>query len=448
MTSPFIRQAFAAACALLLPLAACAQVSPQTLDAQVSALAPQLDATYMKLHQMPELSQHEAKTSAFLADELRKLGYQVTDHVGTYEDGSKALGIVAVMKNGAGPTVLIRTDMDALPVTEATGLPYASKVRARNPLDQDVGVMHACGHDMHMTVFLGVAHELVENKAKWHGTVLLVGQPAEEVIAGARAMMHDSLYKRFPRPDYILAEHDTSAFPTGSIATRPGPLLASSTSVYVTFHGVGSHGSMPHLSKDPIVMGAEFVMMAQTIVSRQTSAQSPAVLTVGTFHAGTKNNIIPDDATLGLALRSYDSKVTQNMVAAIRRTANGIATAYGVAPDHMPTITIPEQTEATINDGPLAARMTGVAVATLGKDRVLSAPPVMGSEDVGFFTDGGRIPLHFFWLGVADPVKLAESQTTGKTVPNYHSALFAPVYKPALKTGVTAMTAMAISLLQ
>jgi amidohydrolase len=434
--------------ALLVPSSICAQVPSQALDKQVEAIAPQLEATYRRLHQAPELSGHEEKTSAFIASELKKLGFEVTDHVGINEDGSKAFGVVGVMKNGNGPTVLIRTDMDGLPVTEATGLPYASKVHAKNPQGQDVGVMQACGHDMHMTVFLGVAHELTENKAKWHGTVVLVGQPAEETITGAKAMMADRMYTRFPRPDVILDEHDSSEYATNTIAMGPGPLLAASTSVYVTFHGVGAHGSAPHLSKDPIVMGAEFVMMAQTIVSRQTPAQSPAVLTVGTFQAGTKNNIIPDDATLGLTLRSYDKQVMENMIAAVRRTANSVAEAYGVAADRMPTITIPEKTDPTVSDPELTARMQKVAVDALGKDRVTKVIPVMGAEDVGFLTDGGKIPMLVFRLGVADPGKLAEAQKTGKPLPNIHSALFAPVYGPAIRTGVTALTSMALNLLQ
>jgi amidohydrolase len=429
-------------------VATSAQLSMVDLKSQVEAQAPGLEKTYLQLHRTPELSRQEAKTSAFLVGELRGLGYEVTDHVGVYPDGAKAFGIVGVLKNGAGPTVLIRTDMDGLPVTEATGLPYASTVKVQNAEHQDVGVMHACGHDVHMTVFLGTAKELVENKTKWHGTVVLVGQPAEEIIAGAKAMLADDFYKRFPKPDFILDEHDGNEYPTGSIGIAPGPLLAASTSVYVTFHGIGSHGSTPQLGKDPIVMAAEFVMMAQTIVSRQTSAQSPAVLTVGTFHAGTKNNIIPDDATLGMTLRSYDAKVTANMVEAIRRTALGVATAYGVAADRMPTITIPEETGPTINDAALEERVKKVAVEALGAEHVLPAISVMGSEDVGFFSLEGKIPFVIFRLGVADPVKLAEVKTTGKPLPNIHSSLFAPVYQPAIRTGVIAMSAMAVSLLQ
>jgi amidohydrolase len=434
--------------ALTSAVSAFAQIPADQLKTQVTTQLPVLEKTYLQLHQAPELSRQETKTSAFLAGELKRLGYTVTDHVGVYPDGQKAFGIVGILKNGTGPTVLIRTDMDALPVAEATGLAYASNVHAQTADHQDVGVMHACGHDLHMTVFLGTATELVENKTKWHGTVILVGQPAEEIILGAKAMLADDFYKRFPKPDFILDEHDANDYPTGTIGMAPGPLLAASTSVYVTFHGVGSHGSTPQLGKDPIVMASEFVMMAQTIVSRQTAAQSPAVLTVGTFHAGTKNNIIPDDATLGLTLRSYDAKVMANMIADVRRTANAVAAAYGVADDRMPTITIPEETGPTINDAALEERMHKVAVATLGADRVLPAVVIMGSEDVGYFSLDGTIPFMIFRLGAADPAKFADAKKTGKPLPGLHSALFAPVYKPAIETGVEAMSAMAASLLQ
>ncbi len=355
---------------------------------------------------------------------------------------------MGVLKNGAGPTVLIRTDMDALPVTEATGLPYASKVRSQNAEHQDVGVMHACGHDLHMTVFLGTARLMAEDKSKWHGTLVLVGQPSEEIIAGAKAMLADGFYKRFPKPDFILDEHDDNAYPTGSIGMAPGPMLSGATSMYVTFHGIGSHGSAPQLGKDPIVMGAEFVMLAQTLVSRQNSAQSPAVVTVGTFHAGTKNNIIPDDAVLGLTLRSYDSAVMARLVEGVKRTANAVAMGYGVAADKMPTITIPEQTPPTISDAALEERMHKVAVEALGADHVLPANAVMGSEDVGNFSLDGKIPFLIYRLGASDPAKLAEAEKTGKPLPSLHSALFAPVYGPAIRTGVTSMTAMAVSLLQ
>jgi amidohydrolase len=430
-----------------LSSAAQTAVTPETLKAHIAQQMPELTATYKQLHQNPELSHHEEHTSAYLAEELRKAGYEVTEHIGKYPDGSKAWGIVGILKNGTGPTVLIRTDMDALPVTEATGLPYASNKRSQNPEHQDVGVMHACGHDIHMTVLLGVARELVANKANWQGTVVLVGQPSEETIDGAKAMLADNFYERFPRPDYILDEHDTNGFATGHVAIGSGPIMASSTSLTVVFHGIGSHGSTPNLGKDPIVMGAEFVMMAQSIVSRQIPAQDPAVLTIGTFHAGTKVNIIPDDATLGLSMRAYSEEVRLKLIDGVRRTANGIATAYGVAPNHMPEIKFGESTVPTINDPTFTERMRKVAIATIGASNVNTAAPVMGSEDVGYFNLDGKIPFMMFNLGAADPDKLANALKTGVPLPNVHSALFAPVYDPTIRTGILVMTAMALDLL-
>jgi hippurate hydrolase len=431
-----------------LPVGAQTGVAPAALKTQIDQQMPELIATYKQLHQHPELSHQEEQTSAYLAGELRKAGYEVTEHVGKYGDGSAALGIVGILKNGAGPVVLIRTDMDALPVTEATGLDYASRVRSQNAEKQDVGVMHACGHDIHMTVLLGVAHELAANKDHWHGTVELVGEPAEETIDGAKAMLADGMYDRFPRPDYILAQHDTNDYEAGHIAIRPGPMLASATSVKVVFHGIGAHGSKPSSGKDPIVMAAEFVMLVQTVVSRQISTLEPAVLTVGTFHAGTKNNIIPDDAVLGLSLRAYSEEVRQKLLDGVKRTANGVATAYGVAPDRMPEVTVFESTVPTINDAALTERVRSAAEKVLGAANVEAATPVMGSEDVGYFSLDGKIPFVFFWLGAADPEKLAASKNTGIPLPGIHSALFAPVFEPTIRTGVSAMTAAALDLLQ
>jgi amidohydrolase len=445
------RMSFAFVCLVgLLPVcsAGAQSLAPDALKAQIDKQMPELTTTYKQLHQHPELSHHEEQTSAFLAGELRKLDYEVTEHIGKYDDGTKAWGIVGILKNGAGPTVLIRTDMDALPVTENTGLEYASHVRAQNPEKQDVGVMHACGHDIHMTVLLGVARELVANKDKWHGTVMLVGQPSEETIDGAKAMLADGFYERFPKPDYVLDQHDSNEYAAGKIALSPGPMLASSTGVKVVFHGVGGHGSAPSRGKDPIVMGAEFVMLAQTIVSRQIAAQDPTVLTVGTFNAGLKNNIIPDDAILGLSMRAYSEEARLKLLDGVKRTANGIATAYGVAPERMPEVTVLESTMATINDAALAERMRKVAVQTLGAANVDPATAIMGSEDVGYFSQDGKIPFVIFYLGAADPAKLAVAKQGGAPLPTPHSTLFAPVYDPAIRTGVTTMTAMAMDLLQ
>lgn len=409
---------------------------------------PALEKTYLMLHQQPELSRQEVKTSAMIADSLRKLGYAVADHVGRYEDGQQAFGVAGVLKNGAGPTVLIRTDMDALPVTEATGVAYASKVRSKTAAGEDVGVMQACGHDIHMSAFLGVAKELAEHRAQWHGTVIMLGQPAEEVIQGAKAMMADGLYKRVPRPDYILGMHDFGNIPSGTVGISAGPMMASSDSITVVFHGVGAHGSQPQNSKDPIFMGAEFVTLLQGVVSRQIAPQSPGVITVGTFHAGTKNNIIPAEATLGLTVRSYDKATLKTLLDGITNTANAVAVAYGLPADKMPTITHPESTEPTLNDSALTERVRNAAVAALGPDKVLPQQAVMGSEDVGFLTDGYTIPMTFFRLGAGDPAKVAEAQKTGKPLPDIHSPLYAPDYKPAIETGVVAMTSVAVSLLQ
>ena len=434
--------------AAVLPLTAQTPAAPSDLAGSAEHQLPALTETYKHLHRNPELSRHEEQTSAFVAGELRKLGYKVSEHVGKYDDGSQAFGVVAVLENGAGPRLLIRTDMDALPVEEKTGLDYASTVKTTNEQGQQVGVMHACGHDLHMTVLLGVAREMAARKGQWHGTLMLIGQPAEEVIQGAAAMLADHLYERFGRPDFVLAEHDTNDVPAGSISLKGGPLLASANTLTVTMRGIGGHGSQPQAGKDPIVLAAEFVLVAQTIVSRQIDPQQPAVLTVGTIHGGTKNNIIPDEVTMGLTLRTYSPAVRDQIIADVRRTAEGLAQAYGVPADRMPTVTLGESTPATINDQALVERLRASAAAVLGKDRVFEARAVMGSEDVGLFSLDGKIPAAMYWLGAADPAKLEESHKSGVPLPSLHSALFAPVYTAAIPTGVTAMTAMALDLLK
>ncbi|HEY1207796.1 MAG TPA: amidohydrolase [Terracidiphilus sp.] len=431
-----------------MPLFAQSAATQTDLDASVERQLPALTETYKHLHRTPELSRHEEQTSAFVAGELRKLGYTVTEHVGKYEDGTQALGVVAVLENGPGPRLMIRTDMDALPVEEKTGLEYASTVKATNAQGQQVGVMHACGHDLHMTVLLGTARELAERRNQWHGTLMLVGQPAEEVVQGAVALLADHLYERFGRPDFVLAEHDTNDVPAGSIALKGGPLLASSTAFNVVIRGVGGHGSAPQAGKDPIVLAAEFVLVAQTIVSRQIDPQQPAVLTAGTIHGGTKNNIIPDEVTLGFTLRTYSPAVRDQIMTDVRRTAKGLAEAYGVPTDRMPTLEIIESTPATYNDAALAERLRSYATAALGKEHVLEARAIMGSEDVGLFSLDGKIPAVMYWLGAADADKMAESRKTGVPLPGLHSALFAPVYEPAIRTGVTVMTTMALGLLK
>jgi amidohydrolase len=420
------------------------------IPASVQKQLPALTETYKHFHRNPELSHHEEKTSAYLAGELRKAGYTVTEHVGKYPDGSQAYGIVALLENGAGPRLLIRADMDALPVEEKTGFDYASTVHATNAQGQETGVMHACGHDIHMTVLLGTAREMAARKDKWHGTLVLIGQPSEETIDGARAMLADGLYQRFGKPDFILSEHDLESEPAGSISIKGGPLLASSTSIDVTMRGVGSHGSAPQNGKDPVLMAAEFIVLAQSIVSRQVDPQQPAVFTVGMIHGGAKRNIIPDEVAMGLTVRTYSDKVRDQIIAAIRRTADGIASGYGVAADRMPIVTVSEteKTGVTYNDPALAERMRAAAVATLGPEHVLDAGSVMGSEDVGSFSLDNKIPAVMFRLGASSPDKLAESKKTGVPLPGLHSARFAPVYEPTITTGVTVMTAMALDLMK
>jgi amidohydrolase len=431
--------------AVTVPLAAQQAAS---LQSSVQQALPGLTDTYKHLHENPELSRHEDKTAAYVGGELRKLGYTVSEHVGKYDDGSQADGVVAVLENGAGPRLLLRTELDALPVEEKTGLDYASTVKTTNAQGQQVSVMHACGHDLHMTVLLGVARELAARKSQWHGTLMLIGQPAEEIVEGAKAMLADHLYERFGTPDYVLSEHDSADVPAGSIAMKGGPLLAADATMNVMMRGIGAHGSAPQVGKDPIVMAAEFVLLAQTIVSRQINPQQPAVLTVGMIHGGTKNNIIPDAVTMGLTLRTYSQAVQDKVIAAVRRTANGIAAANGVPDDRMPVVTLSESTPVTYNDPALAERLRAPAIAALGKDRVEEAKSIMGSEDVGLFTLGGKIPGMMYWLGAANPAKLAESRKTGVPLPGPHSALFAPDYAPAITTGVTAMTSMALDLLK
>src|ERR1035437_4521151 len=314
-----VLSAVAGMAAVAMPLAAQSSAAQADLTASVERQLPALTETYKHLHRNPELSRHEEQTAAFVAGELRNLGYTVTEHVGKYEDGAQGFGVVAVLENGVGPRLMIRTDMDALPVEEKTGLDYASTVKTTNTQGQQVGVMHACGHDLHMTVLLGTAREMAERKSQWHGTLMLVGQPAEEIVEGARALLADHLYARFGRPNFVLSEHDTNDTAAGSIALKGGPLLASDTSFNVVIRGVGGHGSAPQSGKDPIVLAAEFVLVAQTIVSRQIDPQQPAVLTVGTIHGGTKNNIIPDEVTLGFTLRTYSPAVRDQILAAVRR---------------------------------------------------------------------------------------------------------------------------------
>jgi len=418
----------------------------QDVPALVQKQLPGLVANYQELHEHPELSHFEANTSAWLAGEFRDAGYTVTERVGKYTDGSQAYGVVAVLKNGAGPTLLLRTDMDALPVEEKTGLPYASKVHMKNLAGQEVPVMHACGHDLHMTNMVGVARVMAAEKAKWHGTLILIGQPSEEVGEGAQAMLSDGLYERFGRPDYVIALHDNAGLPVGKVGISSGPALASSTTVYVTMRGVGGHGAMPASTKDPVVMAAQFIVALQTIVSRQMLPTHPSIVTVGMIHGGTQSNIIPDEVKMGLSVRSLNEQDRLQILKDIERTADGIALAAGVPSDRKPLV-VPNShhTLLTFNNPDLTARVRGVFVKALGADNVVDVEPAMVSEDFSLYSlEGHKIPAVIFWIGAVDPAKIA----SGVELPSLHSSLFAPVAEPALRTGITAMSDAALELLQ
>ncbi|MGO9097457.1 MAG: amidohydrolase [Bryobacteraceae bacterium] len=440
------------ACVLLLAamLPAVGQTAPD-LAALVDAQLPSLVATYKNLHQHPELSHYEARTSAFLAAELRKAGYEVTEQVGVYPDGSRAYGVVAAMKNDPGPTVLVRTDLDALPIQEETGLSYASSEHGQTLEGNPASAMHACGHDIHMASFLGAGRVLAQLKDQWRGTLILIGQPSEETIDGARAMLADGLYERFGRPDYVLGQHDDPGLPAGTAGIVSGPALASSTSVDVAIRGIGGHGARPEAGKDPIVMAAEYILDIQTIVSRQLPPQQPAVVTVGTIHGGTKRNIIPDVVTLQLTVRTYSDEVREKILDSLRKMAQGMAVANGLPSDRMPVVSVSktEATPVTYNDPALAARLRPVFIAALGAGNVVDWHAEMGSEDFGLFgLPGHQIPAFFLRLGATDPAKLAESRRTGAPVPGLHSALFAPEPAPTIRTGVIGMSAAVLDLMK
>ncbi|MGA3019828.1 MAG: amidohydrolase [Bryobacteraceae bacterium] len=435
---------------LLLPALALASAGDDLRPLADQEL-PSLVAIYRDLHAHPELSHHEERTSALLAGELRKAGYVVTEHLGKYADGSAAFGVAAVMKNGAGPVVLVRTELDALPVEEKTGLPFASRVRSHNAAGQEVGVMHACGHDLHMTSLLGTARTLGKLKERWSGTLVLIGQPAEEVVDGARAMLNDGLYARFPKPDFIIALHDDSNTEAGKVGVIGGPAYAGSTAVEVTMRGLGGHGAHPEATKDPVVMAAEFIMELQTIVSRQMLPLDPAVVTVGSIHGGTKGNIIPDEVVLQLTVRAFSEDVREHILSSIKRMAQGVALAAGVPDDRAPIVTVSETeaTPPTYNDPKLAGRLRGAFEAALGPANVLEAKPMMVSEDFGLFgLSGHQIPTVMFQLGAVSAQQIEESRRTGTPLPSLHSSVFYPQVEPALRAGIVATTSAVLELLK
>jgi amidohydrolase len=436
---------------LILSLCSLPVAAQSDLDKKIDGNLQDWVATYKNLHEHPELSTQEKETSAVIAAKLRKLGYDVTDHFGQYEEpGLTSYGVVAVLKNGPGPTVYLRTELDALPVKENTGLEYASHVTVKRPDGAEVGTMHACGHDLHMTVFLGTAQMLAESKSQWSGTVVMIGQPAEETVGGAGAMIRAGLFTKFPKPDYVLALHDNATLPAGVVAWREGTILAGADSVDITIRGYGGHGAAPHATKDPIVIASELIVFLQTIVSREMDPLTPTVVTVGSFHSGTKHNIIPDDAHLQLSVRTMTSDQRDKVLAAIKRATNGIAEAAGIPAERAPIVEVSKEgVPATINDLVLSRRVGAALEKSMGKDSVLPAKPIMASEDFSLFALADpKPPTMMFWLGAVDPAKYKDAMEKGTRLPSLHSSEFYPLPEPAIRTGVKAMTTAATELLK
>jgi len=434
---------------LVFAVSGFAQQTPQSLaDAEL----PSLLAIYKDVHTHPELSGYEERTAALVAKELRAAGCQVTEHLGKYEDSKlKAYGVVGVMKNGDGPTVLVRTDMDALPVEEETGLPYASKVVAKNDEGKDVHVMHACGHDTHIAAFIGTARSLGKLKDQWHGTIVFVAQPAEEIGTGARALLKDGLYDRFGKPNFALGFHDKADLQIGHIGITEGYTSANVDSIDVTIRGVGGHGAYPHKTKDPIVLAAEVINAWQTIASRENNPLDPIVVTVGSIHGGTKRNIIPDEVKMQLTVRTYKKEVRDKALAAIDRIARGIAAAAGVPPERAPVVTVrqDEVCPAMYNNPELTKRLVAVWKKSLGDENVEIVDPTMGGEDFSEYSlPDHSIPAVNFHFGAVDPGKIADYKKAGKELPSLHSSKFAPVPEPTIRVGIIGMTTAVLDLMK
>mgnify|MGYP006267341091 CR=1 FL=1 len=446
---------FASAGALALALAAPAAGEPASDPA-----AADLVDLYTHLHANPELSLQEDDTSALLAGALERMAFEVTTGLGDEWVRAKAerdqggaidevggYGVVGVMENGKGPTVLIRADMDALPVNERTGLDYASQVTDVTWTGVESGVMHACGHDIHMTSWVGTARELVARRDEWSGTLVMILQPAEELGLGAQAMLADGLFERFPLPDYNLALHVSASTPAGTVAYSPGYAMANVDSVDITVKGVGGHGAYPHTTKDPVVVAAHIVTALQTIVSRNVDPQEPAVVTVGAIEAGSKHNIISDEAHLKLTVRSYDDTTRDLLLSRIERIAKGQAQSFG-APE--PDVVVEsDYTPSTYNDPDLTEKAVTAISGAIGEDNVMQVPPVMGGEDFSQYgRTGEKVPSLLFWVGAVAPETYRKSQDKKLPLPSLHSPFFTPDAPATIETGVKSMTATAIALFE
>ncbi|WP_442955424.1 amidohydrolase [Parasphingorhabdus sp.] len=422
----------------------CTQAQADPLNDAIKADLPSLMDLYRDLHANPELSGEEFKTAAKLATEARRLGFDVTEKVG-------GTGVVAVLKNGDGPTVLIRADMDGLPLVEKTGLPFASTVMAKTREGNDTGVMHACGHDTHMTGWVGTARQLSVRTDEWSGTLVMILQPAEETGEGAKAMLDDGLYTRFPKPEYALAFHDAAGAPAGYIGYVPGYALANVDSVDIEVQGVGGHGAYPHTTKDPIVIASRIVGALQTLVSREMDPQDPAVVTVGSFQAGFKHNIIPDKANLLLTVRSYSDETRTKLLDGIKRIARGEAITAGLPEDKMPIITTrdDEYTPSTYNSPEFSVEMATLFESRFGKERVVLSKPVMGGEDFSRYRRADeKIKSMIFWVGGVPMDEFEAAKKAGTKLPSLHSPLWAPDAEKVVATGAEALTAAALHLMK
>lgn len=429
--------AISAALLLLSPFA-----QATTLDLNLQKTMPEIEKLYLDLHQSPELSYHEKETGQKLAKQLKQLGFTVTDNVGGY-------GVVGIYENGDGPTVMIRTDTDGLPIVEQTGKPYASKVTVTNDAGATVGVMHGCGHDIHMSSFIGTAQQLMTHKDQWQGTLMMVAQPAEEVGGGAKAMLKEGLFTKYPTPDHVIGLHVSASVPAGKVSMKTEYTMASVDSVDIIVKGKGGHGAYPHTTIDPVVIASRIVLALQTITSRELSPLEPSVITVGSIHGGSKHNVISDEVKLQLTLRSYNPEVRLQQIAAIKRITKGIALSAGLDESLAPEVYVHEDESipSTYNN-PAQTNVVRSAIANaIGEDNVLETEAVMAGEDFGLY---GRteqnVPITLFWLGGVEPSQYDLAMQSGATLPSLHSSKFAPDYKKALPTGITAMSNAAVAL--
>ena len=424
--------------AMLCGAALAADTPPAVARAQVDAIYPDIEKLYMDLHRNPELAFHEQRTAAELARRVKALGFEVTSGVG-------GTGVVAILKNGPGPVVMLRTELDALPMQEKTGLPFASTATTRNDAGEQVPVAHMCGHDLHMSAWVGTAELMAQDKARWHGTLMLVGQPAEEIVSGATAMLKDGLFTRFPKPDYALGMHDEPSLAAGVIGFHTGAFRAAANSVEVTVFGKGGHGAYPQTTVDPVVLAARIVLGLQTIVSRENNPADPVVVTVGSIHGGTVSNIIPDQVTLQLTVRSFDAALQKRLIEAIAREARGEAIAANAPKE--PGVEVKNGTDPVINDPQLTQRMVAAARAELGDANVVEMPAQMGGEDFSQFGLNGvrAVLLH---IGAVDAAKLEAARTSGQPLPGVHSPLWAPEREPTLKAAISAETAILLDLMK